>query len=87
MENYSRSDRSNDIPSKNEIYAQCATVTVTAAQETSGEVSVSLTALPNRALVFINGALNRGNYVLNAPSDGPITFDSIYEADEIVIVY
>ena len=87
MKNFSRTDRSNDIPGKNDVYAQCATVTVTAEQATSNVISVCQTALPNRALVFINGALNRGNYVLNAPSDGSITFDSIKEADEIVIEY
>lgn len=87
MKNLSRKDRANDIPGKDSFYTQCESVTVSAEQEAAGVVVVSQNVIPNRAMVFVNGALNRGNYVLNAPTDGSITFDIINEADEITIVF
>ncbi|MBO4778093.1 MAG: hypothetical protein J5588_06320 [Bacteroidales bacterium] len=87
MKNLSRKDRENDIPGKDTLYSECITKTVTAVQESYGYVTFTTDIIPERALVFINGALNRDNYSLNTPANGTITFEDINEGDEIVIVY
>lgn len=88
MQNYSRSDRPLDIPGKGYSFAHSIVVSVTSSQEDTGVVEILQNeALPSRTLVFVNGALNNGNYTLNSPADGSISFDSLNEYDEIVVVY
>lgn len=89
MKYYGSQDNEKDLMTKDSCYSHCLRRVITDTEEENGYFTINgrKSIFPNTMLMFVNGALNNGNYEQAVEgNDLRITMD-VNDGDEVIIVW